>query len=438
MAQITKFEDFKTFIEEHDPIIVLDSCVLLDYYRYNSRTANKRLDVLESIKNKIWIPAHVHSEFDSNYDAVKKQSHNKYHNVSTEVKKLTNDFNMKLGKQFIQFGKYEFPKIHELESKIEPFIKKITNEIDSYKTKIQEEINHNKSLLKEDKMIGLIDDLVENNQVGESFSGTELLTICEEAEKRYQFHIPPGYMDKDKEAGKREKIDPQKPYGDYIIWKSILKKANEENCSILFATSDSKEDWWQLEGDELDKSIKAPRAELVSEFKQFVPIENTLLMLPLKEFIDHFSKLNKINVYYPHIELNAEEIIEEYISENVRLIESVLVHDGQLQEYMPMGIFEDIECLSATNIFVGEYNIDFNYEQPKAFISGNCNLLGQAFISESYGSEYTEEITYDLMFHILFSLELDLDIENEAHSLTDIKFNSVLVESAEPLFLSVE
>ncbi|EOP48988.1 hypothetical protein IKQ_05362 [Bacillus cereus VDM053] len=29
MAQITKFEDFKTFIEEHDPIVVLDVVILL-------------------------------------------------------------------------------------------------------------------------------------------------------------------------------------------------------------------------------------------------------------------------------------------------------------------------------------------------------------------------------------------------------------------------
>ena len=65
--------------------------------------------------------------------------------------------------------------------------------------------------------------------------------------------IPPGYEDKEKKVDSRL-------YGDLVIWKEILKKAEEKpKRPIIFITNDSD---WLLE---IDGRSMGPRPELVKE-----------------------------------------------------------------------------------------------------------------------------------------------------------------------------
>ncbi|PEC19562.1 PIN-like domain-containing protein [Bacillus cereus] len=436
MLNTVSFEDFKKFIDENNPLIVIDCCVLLDYYRYNSHTVNKRLEVLESIKNDIWIPFHVYSEFKTNHAPVKKTSYNKYNDVSTSMNNMISEFKLKLDTQAIQYGKYEFPKIHKLMDKIQTGIETIKNEVAVYKNEIRDEMERNKELIRDDKMVQFMDTLLKRSQVGESFSANQLLTICEEAQKRYEFHIPPGYMDKGKQSGKYEKQDPKKPYGDFIIWKSILKKAKEDRRSIIFTTSDNKEDWWKLEGENHNQKIIAPRSELIAEFNETVRNGCKFLMIPMEEFMDNYSKLrlNKISAFYANIDLNAVEIAKDYLSDYSPFqIASLLVMEGQLQGYMGMGVVEDIDEVIPEKVSIDEYYIDYNNDKTQAYISGSGTILAQASVTEGYSSENSKISTYQLGLTVLFTIEIAIEPSNEMYYCSNLNINYVTLENAKEL-----
>ncbi|WP_257142697.1 PIN-like domain-containing protein [Bacillus wiedmannii] len=269
-------------------------------------------------------------------------------------------------------------------------------------------MDKNKNLMKSDNMDLFINCLMNEKQVATSLSSKKILEICDEGQKRYHYLIPPGYMDKDKEGKRGEKQDPKKPYGDLIIWESILKKAKDEKRSIIFTTSDSKEDWWQLKAE--NKLIEAPRPELIAEFEDYVKGKNKMLMIPMKEFIAHYSRLNKISDFHNKIELNAEEFIEEYLLDNSSWsIESILTHDGQIQDYMKMGLFAEINDLVPEEIVVEDYNVDFDNEKINISISGNCFMTAHATIREDYSEEHRRESTYNLEMAIVFSIEINID-----------------------------
>jgi predicted nucleic acid-binding protein len=426
-AYTVNYEYFREFVEENSPLIVIDSSVFLDYYRYSSQTSSEILEVLESVKDQIWVPYQVYSEFLSNYQKVKTSHHNKYKNISEDIGKYSREFNDKLAKLFNQYSKYDFPYIHELKDKIKPLISKINDEVKSYHKKIEDEVNHNKELMTNNAVLDFIKSLKISNQVGETLSGPKLLQIIEEGEKRYQFNIPPGYKDKDKKQEKNEKPNPIRPYGDLIIWKSLLQKARDESISILFTTSDSKEDWWLLDD---NKYILGPRDELISEFDEFVDGNSELLMLPMREFISYFSIMNKTSSIYSTIELNAEEICKDYIeTESLSFITYELIHNGELQYFMKYGLLEDVEDLEVKEISIGYYNTDFDNEN--ANITGNFTMQAVANVTESMNKDYSKDFLYELEIEGDFSIDLEIDIEDESHSLSNIEVSSIKIIQAE-------
>ncbi|WP_349925258.1 PIN domain-containing protein [Bacillus altitudinis] len=421
------YEYFKEFVEEGDPLVVIDSSVFLDYYRYSSETSNEILEALNSVKEQIWIPYQVYSEFLRNHQKVKTENHNKYKNISGDIDNYSKNFNKKITKLFQQYSKYDFPNIHELKEKIKPLFSKINDEVKSYHKKIEDEVNANKELMTNNAIYDFIDSLKKSNQIGEALSGSKLLHIVEEGEKRYQYNLPPGYEDKDKKPEKNEKPDPIRPYGDLIIWKSLLQKAKGDNLQILFTTSDSKEDWWQLDD---QKNILGPRIELISEFNEIVGDNSEFLMLPMREFISYFSRLNKKSSIYAMIELNTEEISKDYIrEESLSFIETELIHNGDLQNFVDYGLLQDVEDLEIREININDYNTDFDDEM--ANITGSFSIQATANVTESMSKNYSRIDSYELEIEGTYSIELELDIEDESYSISDLEVSSIKFNHAE-------
>ncbi|MFB4367338.1 PIN-like domain-containing protein, partial [Bacillus sp. LR_6] len=223
-----------------------------------------------------------------------------------------------------------------------------------------------------------------------------------------------------------ESSDPKRPYGDLIIWKSILHKAKEDGVSIVFTTSDSKEDWWALDE---SKNILHPRDELISEFKDFVENKTQLMMLPMKEFTEYFSRLKQTSFLYAHIELNALNIIKDQINYSTEITPS-LIHDGELQLFMENGLLEDVEDFEINDVTLFDNNIDF--DEDKASITGTLTMQASAIITEAFGSEYSESSAYDLEISAEFSIELDLNIEYQDYEVTNFKLYSIKVHNAAP------
>src|SRR5262249_20399670 len=71
--------------------------------------------------------------------------------------------------------------------------------------------------------------------------------------------LPPGFRDASKED------DPLHKFGDLIVWRQLLDKVREAKAPfVIFATDDSKNDWWLKQ----DGKTIGPHPSLIHEAKR--------------------------------------------------------------------------------------------------------------------------------------------------------------------------
>lgn len=256
----------KQFTEMWDKgLFIFDTNVLLDLYRYSEETVNSLINVMETLKDRVWIPFQVSKEYHKNLNTI----------ISGQVKRYEESV-----KTLIDFKKQidekrSHPFLAEnLHKEINDFCSKFDNELVTKKGKVKELITNNP--IKE-KLADLL-----NNKIGTSFTDKEKEEIYSEGEKRYLQNIPPGYSDKKKPVPDR--------YGDLLVWKEILKKNSNIDIPIIFVTGDNKEDWFLTE---LGITI-GPRPELIEEFKK---VKNNLIYCyPTDKFLHYAKNYLKANI----------------------------------------------------------------------------------------------------------------------------------------------
>ena len=230
----------------NNSLIVFDTCALLNLYRYTEKTRDDYVNLLESNKERLWIPYQVAMEFLQNKKEVIKSQEKAY----DEINRSLEDTFKKVESTFNNYKKHVVLDIEVFKSKIKNFIDNIKKEIDKTHSK------HPK-YDKEDILLEKISSAFEN-RIGNDFSEDELNHLYKIGENRYKQQIPPGYKD----AKNKNNQGNRHLYGDLIVWKQIIKKALDEKCNIIFVTDDQKEDWWLIEN---GKTI-SPRLELYKEF----------------------------------------------------------------------------------------------------------------------------------------------------------------------------
>lgn len=239
-----------------DGLIIFDTNVLLDLYRYSENTVKALIEVMESLEDRIWIPFQVSKEYHKNLNSVISDQVRKY---ESSIKTLT-DFK----KQIDEKRSHPFLS-EELTGEIEVFCAKFDKELEDKKVIVKQLIINNP--IKE-KLADLLDD-----KIGVSFSNDDLEKIYIEGEKRYKEQIPPGFGDIKKPVPDR--------YGDLIFWKEILKKNEEIDKPILLITGDKKDDWYLKE---LGLTI-GPRPELIEELKNRKA--NSFYIYPTDKFLKY-------------------------------------------------------------------------------------------------------------------------------------------------------
>jgi hypothetical protein len=346
MSNLISFEEFKE-LWEADPIIIIDSCSLLDLYRYAPNASKKILENLKSIQENIWLPSHVLHEFLENKENVISKEFKKYENASSEVNKAIRKAESTIATKFNRYGKFKYPQINEFRKDLEELTSSLKEKAKGFKDAVATEIEENKAILRSDEVHSFTQTLNESNQIGLSFTLPEKIEIYREGELRYSHLIPPGYEDEDK-----DKEDPTKTkkYGDLIIWKELLRKASQVDKPFILITDDEKEDWWNLKKHNSHlgsrSELLGPRSELISEFDaRSVGEENKFLMLTLPDLNKYISLINEVNskeVYLDYLELNPEEEVWDIVdkrnwsnilNESDQMVTS-LIHDGELQDLL--------------------------------------------------------------------------------------------------------
>lgn len=252
----THFKEQYALLEEEikavwdDCYVVLDANILLNFYRCSKDTSDDVFNILEAIKDKLWIPYQVAWEYFNNRRNVFHENWNAAITIKDSFKTYIDRFYQD-DKVKKLLARNPFINTDELKEVISQCIDEVNTVLSKYEQNVTD-FTFNDEIL--DKITKLLD-----SKVGDDLPEQALLDIYKEGKKRYELRFPPGY--KDDTQDKRSQGE-RHVYGDLINWQMIINKANEDGKNIVFVSGDQKEDWWDV----WNGAKIRPRTELIKEF----------------------------------------------------------------------------------------------------------------------------------------------------------------------------
>lgn len=235
---ITSEKDRENIWENCD--FVFDTSVLLNLYRYSAVSRNAMLSVMNSLKDRLWLPYYIAYDFAKRRCDVIYETVEKYYSIrrtmETHINQYSSEMNM---------------------TEKEPVIQEMKNYVDSWIDKLMQK---NVLVMQPDKD-KILDYILEiyDEKVGDAWSEQQFAEMIEAGKKRYAELVPPGYCSDSQD----KPLPDDKRYGDYILWQQMMMHATKEYKNIIFITHRESEDWWQIS----KGGIIGPRAELKKEFR---------------------------------------------------------------------------------------------------------------------------------------------------------------------------
>lgn len=239
--------DYKAAVRSH--MITLDTNVLLELYRFTPAARDELLNVIEQLRERIWIPNQVASEFYARrMDAVKERL--KLHEA---IPKSLEDLKRKAIQELQVFARRCSLTDEDKEKLLSPIEASFASAIGEVQRQSKAFDLTLESVVSDDPILSSLARILDE-RVGQPFNPEETEDLIKEADRRYAAQIPPGYKD----AGKEENS-----HGDFFIWEQMLREALKREASLLFVTNDTKEDWVAKESG----LVIGARPELIAEFK---------------------------------------------------------------------------------------------------------------------------------------------------------------------------
>lgn len=241
--------------------VVFDTNVLFDVYRVSHETAQVLIKTIKyySEDNRLFIPYRVAFEYHRKLLSVIQGQKKNYDEAFGYLKTFQNKLREKRSHPFLS---------DKLNNRLTNLIGEIGSEFDLKKK------NFDKILLEtsiKDELAILL-----GGKVGSEYSTEEYVEFLKEGERRFKNKIPPGYKDSEKSN------DDQ--YGDYIVWKETLNYAKEKSKSIIFVSSDRKDDWY-LKSNGL---CYGPLPALIKEFYEYTG--KNIYLYSLEQFLFHVKE----------------------------------------------------------------------------------------------------------------------------------------------------
>lgn len=238
-------------------IIVLDTNVLLNVYRYSPQFSDFALNVLKTVKDSVLLPQTVLLEYNKHRMQAFATMKNRITNASENAMQVVENASKKLSGMCDQLDSLQIPEIDLLRNKVDEVITDL-------KTEVQDFFDERCGLGltahswgNTDLLNSLVEEIVSNGQVMMPVTQEDIYFWCEEGQKRYREETPPGFMDAKNKDGVRK-------YSDLILWKEILRFAKSENKDVIFVTDDVKRDWWERKPD----NERVFHQKLITEFNR--------------------------------------------------------------------------------------------------------------------------------------------------------------------------
>lgn len=363
--------DLKKMLEDGNTIVVFDTNIYLNLYRYSPDWVEFLFRCVDLIKSYIIVPQMIYIEFCKNHRALFSKREKSLEKKVEDILRQTDEQKTEMiNRCNSEFQRGNFPEVDSLLQNIQVKYDEIKKELSYYfdDHSLLRIINNS---WEDDKPRCLMDDLYANAQVLHGFSMDELYQLCEEGERRYERSVPPGYKDKKDKDGMRK-------YGDLIWWKEVLRFAKNYRKNVVLVTDDIKEDWWRI-----DNNNYRFREELIKEFAketlQAAEEVNGLKLLPFvsNEFFKTLSETYEIersDAIDLAMALTDEKYINSIESKVFYKVLDTLLYSGE--EYI-----EDGHHIGSEGIGVWEID-DYDFQ--------NYELI------ERIGNHATYKIVYDV------------------------------------------
>ncbi len=230
-------------------VFVFDANILLNLYRYSDTTQNEFLEILDRIKERVWLPHRAAEEYFNNRLTVISQQEKSYGETVNAIDNLESKLKNSRQHPFVS---------NETMATLEELFNNLRQELTDNQNVHSKRIS--KDLIK-DRIAAIFE-----SRVGSPYEKDELTNLLEEGKERYRQQIPPGFKDSTKPNKDDIFLDECKKYGDLIVWRQIIDKALDSDIDIILVTDDKKEDWWEL----FKGKTIGPRPKLVKEFHEKV------------------------------------------------------------------------------------------------------------------------------------------------------------------------
>lgn len=252
-----------------DCIFVLDANILLNLYRYSDKTRDEFVEILEALKERLWLPHRAAEEYFDNRLTVIAQQEKAYEDALKTIRGLEESLSNTREHPFLSDG----------------LMQKFSGVLQEVAAELSETKKSHAGRMSQDGVHKIVAELFDG-RVGAPYPNVDLDEICKDGEDRYARKVPPGYKDE----GKGSASEAYRKFGDLIVWRQIMDRASEVEKPVIFVSDDKKEDWWQI----FRGKTLGPRPELIAEFKATTELQ--FYMYPADRFLEYAGRIVKRDV----------------------------------------------------------------------------------------------------------------------------------------------
>ncbi|KQR48657.1 hypothetical protein ASF87_07290 [Microbacterium sp. Leaf161] len=262
--------------------IILDTNVLLDIYTFEEPARLLALEVIDSVRDRVWIPHQVMREFWRNRHSVIADlaaPAQPIDGVRQELLAIVNS---------LRPDRERPEDIQAMRDTVEAQLNDLSDAIE----KARGAPLNKDQLLNDTSLDPVLEKLEEtlNTRVGSSFEEEEPAMVAEGL-RRFAMQIPPGYKDGEE---KRDQL-PEQGTGDFLLWEQTLRHISSlgPQESFVLVTNDAKEDW-RIAVSKPRKRSLGVRPELVAE--SLARTNARLVLLQQSDFYRLMTRLSQVDV----------------------------------------------------------------------------------------------------------------------------------------------
>src|SRR6266536_894100 len=209
-------------------LVVVDTNVLLNLYRYNESTRNDLLEVLRQLGNRLWVPHQALLEFWRNrlrVIASRGAGTDQALNALGKHQRATEDTIRQWGKTVAVEARHQ----DHLLSKVNTLYAELDLEIRTHAPSTQKVMVEAAS----EPVLGQLQELLDG-KAGKKPAEADWQTAVQEGNERAARQVPPGYLD----AEKADSDLPEGAAGDYLVWRQAIEEASPRDLDLVLVRSE--------------------------------------------------------------------------------------------------------------------------------------------------------------------------------------------------------